>query len=151
MPEKVKEARVKEEVAAMRGMDKGELSKYIGWALAGVGLAAAAVDDSGAAARNYGNAFQSEVERQRSLKAMQAKMEFEAAEKAKDREIQQQRADATTADVVSKIGNREDLKDINLAKLELAKVSEDRKAAGQHARLSLEQQKLAQKAGTDAV
>lgn len=149
LPEKEKAARVKEETAAMRGMDKGELSKYLSLALAGIGLAASAVDDT--AARNYGNAFQAEVERKRNIKAMQQKMEYEAAEKEKDRAIQQQKADATTADVVSKIENRENLNVVDMAKLELAKVAEQRKAAGQGARLSLEEQRLQHQMTTDAV
>lgn len=151
LSEKVKEERVKEEAKAMRSMEQGDLAKYIGWALAGVGLVASAVDESGDAARNYGNAFQSEVERKRNIKAMQAKMEYEAAEKAKDREIKQQNADTQRMDVESKVGSREEASTINQAKLELAQVAEARKAAGQDARLSLEQQKLSQKAANDAV
>lgn len=112
-PQQRQEA-IQQEVASMRSMDNNQLGKYIGLALAGVGLAAALTDKSGLAAAAFGAAALKTYEDYHTRQDAKEALALKYGDKAEERKIKQQNADTNARkaelygqDIQSKIGDRE--------------------------------------------
>jgi hypothetical protein len=100
-PEEHKSA-VTAEIAAMKTMDKSDLSKYVSYALVAGGLLASVFDKSGQA----GAAFHDSLNKQLDRNLASGKMAFEQ-QMARNKDAREDRkVDLTESDVESKIGDR---------------------------------------------
>lgn len=101
-PDEKKEA-IKTEIAAMKTMDRNQLSEYVSYALMAGGILASIFDKTGTAGQMFHDSFNRQLDRNLESGKMSAQQQQAAAKLALD----QEKADTTKADVNSKIKSRE--------------------------------------------